>query len=100
MGFCILLKIWVKNIGKNLSIKYSQKRLHHAKQSATDALKTASKRAIQKTAGVTGELIGNKVAEKIPKVLRTLPKNSLETVTNEAKILGLIEKYLKKDICL
>ena len=100
MGFCILLKIWVKNIGKNLSIKYSQKRLHHAKQSATDALKTASKRAIQKTAGVTGELIGNKVAEKIPKVLRTLPKNSLETVTNETKILGLIEKYLKKDICL
>ena len=36
-----------KNIGKNisrtLSGKYSQKRLHHAKQSTTDAFKTASK---------------------------------------------------------
>ena len=34
------------NISKNLSSKYSQKLLDHAKQSATDVLKTASKRAI------------------------------------------------------
>ena len=34
-------------MSKNLSSKYSQKLLDHAKQSATDALKTASKRAIQ-----------------------------------------------------
>ena len=42
-----------RNIGKNiikmfLSSKYSQKLIDHAKQSATDALKTASKRVIQK----------------------------------------------------
>ena len=35
-----------KNICKNLSGKYSQKLLDHAKQSATDAFKTASKRSI------------------------------------------------------
>ena len=34
-------------MSKNLSRQYSQKLLDHAKQSATDALKTASKRAIQ-----------------------------------------------------
>ena len=34
-----------KNISKNLTSKYIQELLHHAKQSATDALKTASKRA-------------------------------------------------------
>ena len=46
-----------KNIRKNLSGKYSpgmlamrQKHFNHAKQSATDALKTALKRAIQKAA--------------------------------------------------
>ena len=39
-----------KNISKYLSSKCSQKRINHAKQSATDALKTGSKRAIQKTA--------------------------------------------------
>ena len=46
-----------KNISKNLNGKYipgmlaiSQKLLDHAKQSATDVFKTASKRAIQNTA--------------------------------------------------
>ena len=61
-----------KNIGKiiskNLSRKYSQKHLDHAKQSATDAFKTDSKRAIQKTVEAFGELIGTKIADNIPKV--------------------------------
>ena len=38
-----------KNISKNLSSKYSQQLLDHNKQSVTDAIETASKRAIQKT---------------------------------------------------
>ena len=38
----------VKIISKNLSGKYSQKLLDHAKRSAADALKTTSKRVIQK----------------------------------------------------
>ena len=42
------------NISKNLFSKYTQKRLDHAKQSATDAFKTSLKRAIQKTAEATG----------------------------------------------
>ena len=37
-----------ENISQNLSIKYSQNLLDHPKQSATDALKTSSKIAIQK----------------------------------------------------
>ena len=37
-----------KNISKNLSGKYSQNLLDHARQSAADALKTTSKRVIQK----------------------------------------------------
>ena len=37
-----------KNVSKNLSGKYSHKLLDHAKQSTTDALKTISKRVIQK----------------------------------------------------
>ena len=38
---------FAKNIAKNLSYKYSQKLLESAKKSTTDAIKTASKRAIQ-----------------------------------------------------
>ena len=36
-----------KYISKNLSVKYRQKLVDHAKKSATDALKTSSKRVIQ-----------------------------------------------------
>ena len=41
-GFSSFAKNIGKNISKNLSSKYSQKLLDHAKQSTTDALKTAS----------------------------------------------------------
>ena len=37
-----------KNMGKNLSNKYGQKLLDSTKKSTTDAIRTASKRAIQK----------------------------------------------------
>ena len=40
-------------MGKQLNSKYNQKLLDHPKQSVTDAIKTASKRAIQKTAEAT-----------------------------------------------
>ena len=52
---------FAKNMGKSVSIKYSQKLLDSAKKSTTDTIKTASKRAIQKTAKATGDLIGNKI---------------------------------------
>ena len=71
-----------KNISKNLIGKYSQKLLDHAKTFATDALKTDSKTAIKKTAEATGDLIGNKTADKIAKVSKTSQQNNLETVTN------------------
>ena len=48
---------FVKNMGKSLSNKYGKK-------STMDAIKTTSKRAIQKTAEATGDLIGNKIANK------------------------------------
>ena len=45
-----------QNTSKNLSSKYSQKLIDHANQSATDALKTASKREIQKIIEATGQI--------------------------------------------
>ena len=70
-------------MSKNVSGKYSQKLLDHAKRSATHALKTTSKRVIQKTAETTGDLIGNKIADRITKVLKNSPQNNLERITNE-----------------
>ena len=73
-----------KNIGKNLSNKYSQNLLDSAEKSrttkvATDAIKTTSKRIIQKIAEATGDLIGNKTTDKIKKVSKT-SQNNLEAL--------------------
>ena len=57
-----------KNMGKRLSNKYGQKLLDSAKKSTIDAIKTASKRAIQKTAETTSNLIGKKIADKLRSV--------------------------------
>ena len=61
---------FAKTMGIGLSNKCGQKLLDSAKKSTTDAIKTASKRAIQKTAEATGDLIGNKTADKIASVLK------------------------------
>ena len=63
MDFYFLLKTLV--ITNN---KHGQKLVDTSKKSATDAFKTASKRAIQKTAEATGDLVGNKIADKITSI--------------------------------
>ena len=75
-----------KNISKNLGSKYSQKLLNHTKKSATDALTTASKRAIQKTAEATDDLVGNRTADKITKSSINSPQNTSKTVESETEI--------------
>ena len=57
-----------KNMGTHLSSKYGQKLLDSAKKSTTGAIKTASKRAIQRTAEETGYLIGNKIVDKVTNI--------------------------------
>ena len=68
-------RIYVKGYGflsfaKSMNNKYRQKLLDSAKKSTADAIKSASKKAIQKTAEANGDLISNKTADKITSVLR------------------------------
>ena len=70
-------------MGKNLSNKYGQKLLDSTKISATDAMKTASKRAIQKTAEETGYLIGNKIADKMTSISK---KSAKELPNDETEV--------------
>ena len=46
---------FAKNMGKSLRNKYGQIFLDNAKKSTADEIKTASKKAIQKTAEATGD---------------------------------------------
>ena len=84
-----------KNISKDLSDKYSQKLLDHAKQSVTDSLKAASKRRIQKTSETKGNLIGSKITDRITKVSKTSQQNNSEKLQ-----MNSIQKYLRIDINL
>ena len=55
----------------HLSNKHSQKLLdNNVKKSKPDAIKTVSKKWIQKTEEVTGHFIGNKIEDKITRVLK------------------------------
>ena len=53
------------------------------------------KRVIQKIAEATGDLIGNKIADKIIRVLKTSPQNNSEW--NEEEILRERYKSTNKD---
>ena len=63
------------------------------KKYATDAFKIASKRAIQKTAEATGDLIRNKIADKITSY-------SKKTQQNESHSNDVSNEIPKKDIYL
>ena len=79
---------FTKNMGKNLSNKYGQELLDSSTKSTTDAIKTASKRVIKKTAEATGDLIDNKIADKITSIsnkksTKELPNNDERTADVE-----------------
>ena len=61
MDLCLLLEGWVINVERNLLIQLKNL--------------LPSKRAIQKTAEVTGDLIGNKIADKITSVTKKKSNN-------------------------
>ena len=76
---------YARNIGKNLSNKYGQKLFDTAKTSTSDAIKIASKRVVQKSAEATGDLIGNKIADKITSISKK-PVKELPTIDEDAEL--------------
>ena len=79
-------------VAKSLSNKYGQRLLDSTKKSTTDAIKTASKRAIGKKAEATGDLIGNKIAEEITSV----SKKSSKKLPNDETDAKRKDTYLQK----
>ena len=53
------------SFARKLGDKYGKKLMDTAAKTGIDAAETASKRVVQKTAEATGDLIGNKIADKI-----------------------------------
>ena len=107
---------FAKNMGKSLSNKFGQKLLDSAKKSTVDAIKTASKTAIQKIAETTGDLIGNKIADKITSVSKKSNNNNnnnnddedVELATHKKRYISPEERkqvidelrLVPKDVCV
>ena len=53
------------SFARKLGDRYGKKLIDTATKTGIDAAKTASKRVVQKTAEATGDLISNKIADKI-----------------------------------
>ena len=73
-------------VAKNINNKYGQKLVDTAKKTATDALKIAGKRTIQKTDDAKGGLVGNFIADKITSILKkTASEPHSNTASNEIR---------------
>ena len=94
-------RVYVKRYGfmsfaRSMSNKYGKKLVDTAKKSATDAIKTASKRAIQETAEATGDLVGNKIADKITSVSKKSTKN-LPTIDEDEELTTPQKRYISPE---
>ena len=93
-GYCFL------SFGKRFCDKYDKKLMDTATKTGIDTAKTASKRVVQKTAEATGDLIGNKRADKITSLGKT-KSNVKEDERQEIyispektqKIIGALRSY-------
>ena len=93
--------IYVKGYGfmsfaRSMSNKYGKKLVDTAKKSATDAISNASKRAIQKTAKATGDLVGNKIDDKITCVSKKSTKK-LPTIDEDAELTTPQNRYISPE---
>ena len=71
-----------------------------AKKSAADAMKTASKRAIQKTAEATGASVDNEIADKITSVSKKKSSNNngdVELTTHKKRYISPEERQQSID---
>ena len=72
--------------------KYGKKIMDTATKTGIDAAKTASKRAVQKTAEATGDLIRNKIADKITSAGKTKSKEKEDEINKSQDIYIPSEK--------
>ena len=82
------------SLARSMSNKYGKKLVDTAKKSATYAIKAASKTAIQKTAEVTSDLVGNKITDKITSVSKKLLSidEDIELTTNKKRYISPEER--------
>ena len=94
-------RVYVKGCGfmsfaRSMSNKYGKKIVDTDKKSTTDAIITASKRAIQETAEATGNLVGNKLADKITSVSKKSTEK-LPTIDEDTELTTHKKRYISPE---
>ena len=74
------------HLQRNLEINMAKNKMDTATKTGIDAAKTASKRVVQKTAEATGDLIGNKIADKTTLIGKTESKEKEDETNNRQEI--------------
>ena len=82
---------------RSMTNKYGKNLVDTAKKSAADAVKAASKREIQKTAEATGDLIGNKIADKITSVSKKKSNNDNNNNNGDVELAAHKKRYISPE---
>ena len=75
------------DVGKKMSNKYGRKILDRSMDARKDFAKIAGKKVLTKCAEATGDLIGNKIADRITKSTRNKAQKEDDTLMEETKEL-------------
>ena len=75
------------DVGKSMKKKYGKKILDNSLSAGTDFAKIASKKVLTKSAEATGDLIGNKIADRITKSTRNKEQKEDDRIMEETQEL-------------
>ena len=73
------------DVGKNMSNKYSRKILDKSIDAGKDFAKIASKKVLTKSAEATGEMTGNKIADRITRSSRNKAQKEDDRIMEESQ---------------
>ena len=82
-------KIYDKSIdiAKSMKRKYGKKILNNSISAGTDSAKVAGKKVLTKSAEATGDMIGNKIADRITKSARNKEQKEDDRIMEETQEL-------------
>ena len=73
------------DVGKSMKKKYSKKILDNSLSAGKDFAKKAGKKVLTKSAEATGDLIGNKIADRISKSTRNKAQKEDDRIIKETQ---------------
>ena len=84
------------DVGKSIKKKYGKKILDNSLSAGKDFAKIAGKKVLTKTAEATGDLIGNKIADKITKSTRNKAQKEDDRIMEETQEVIILQKKENK----